>query len=143
MDNLRYLKAGYQPPRASTTLLRGFAINMAQKFSVSHEHMLCCLLAEGLQQLRLNLLTGDMQPAHFDCYRNRCLTDRVADNTRFLLWRFPHVTFVQAELVCNIVDSNPRRIETRVLFAADDGRMWRGGIGEGASRAPAHQWLLD
>lgn len=121
MDNLRYLKKGYEPPRASATLLRGFVINMAQKFSVSYEYILGCLSAEGLQQFRLDLLSGEMQPSHFDYYRNRCLADCVADNTRFLLRRFPHVTFVQAELVCDIVCHDPILIETRVQFVADDG----------------------
>ncbi|HET7313229.1 MAG TPA: hypothetical protein VFJ08_02640 [Salinisphaera sp.] len=143
----RRTRAHTESPRASTKLLRGFAISLSQKFETSYEYLMGAMWGEYRCRIfRLDLLTGEMWPKTCEERRNRILADKIVDNWAYLRPRFPHVTFTQAELVSRWLEPEADEpwIETRITFVADDGRRWSGGIrAPYSARAMSEHRVLD
>lgn len=82
--------------------LNGVAYSIAHQFAASSEYFLALATSAGVQQLRIELLQGTIQPAGLDIPRNRILLTRCQSTLNAALAKFPQVRLEMATLEVNL-----------------------------------------
>ena len=82
-------------------LLNGVARNIAHKFSVSASHYIEMAVDQKLSEVRINLLSGMIEPRLFMIERNRSLVQMCASNLEYIMGKpeFENILVTKAELL--------------------------------------------